>query len=631
MPIKYSNFYTYRNNSVKNAKSRGFNGNNFKNLRSAKQNNMKQHDSESNSDFDLESDSGSSESSKSSGSESETEIGSTHSESELNKPFTVVGGGKLNKQSMVKFDKTSEQIKNQLCEITNNEDYLYDDPVKFQELFDYYESIKSIANEGDKTFIYIYEELTKVFEDEIKIMNELLLEKKITFNNLSKLFCVGKEIIANTYCGEKIAGIIIFAKNINNTFENKTKFEIKIKTYFFNGIKIIEKKTKLNVEKYSGLKSFDELKFKLIDENDKLILKNRGIEYLKYSKGCQYKFYKGNAIIYDYYDENIQLINATGRIMIDVYNNLKQYPDSDDLCEDNKMYCQNLINIDLNNGNDGNDFVFPEDKLHLLWPFLKIFSFKNKCWAEIPIKNISDIKFDDDAYDCLVLNEDKKTLVKNLVKNYKKSTNDIISNKNGGCIFLLHGTPGTGKTLTAESIAELLHVPLYSITSGELGTVSTIVESKLMKILNIAQEWNAVILIDEADVFLEKRQTSDLERNAIVGIFLRLLERFDGIMFLTTNRKTEIDPAFQSRISVSFEYDYLNEDEKVLIFKNLLQKSNITLDSKSIEKYAKLQINGRQIKNLIKLAYTTSIEENIPTNSSHFEKVIEICNADYRY
>ena len=67
---------------------------------------------------------------------------------------------------------------------------------------------------------------------------------------------------------------------------------------------------------------------------------------------------------------------------------------------------------------------------------------------------------------------------------------------------MLHGPPGTGKTLTAEGIAELLKRPLYMVSTGELGTRSDQLEVELNKILDVAHSWGAVLLLDEADVFL---------------------------------------------------------------------------------------------------------------------------------
>jgi hypothetical protein len=74
------------------------------------------------------------------------------------------------------------------------------------------------------------------------------------------------------------------------------------------------------------------------------------------------------------------------------------------------------------------------------------------------------------------------------------------------------------------------------VSAGELGTDSRYLESELQKILDICHAWGAILLLDEADVFLEKRNMQDIHRNALVSIFLRQLEYFQGILFLTTNR-----------------------------------------------------------------------------------------------
>src|SRR6202012_1302752 len=85
-------------------------------------------------------------------------------------------------------------------------------------------------------------------------------------------------------------------------------------------------------------------------------------------------------------------------------------------------------------------------------------------------------------------------------------------------------------------IADLLKCPLYMVSAGDLGTEPTKLEKELQNILDIAHSWGAILLLDEADVFLEQRSIHDIHRNALVSIFLRLLEYFQGILFLTTNR-----------------------------------------------------------------------------------------------
>ena len=79
------------------------------------------------------------------------------------------------------------------------------------------------------------------------------------------------------------------------------------------------------------------------------------------------------------------------------------------------------------------------------------------------------------------------------------------------------------------------------------------------------------VLIDEAEMLLERRSKNDVVRNAMVCIMLRLLEYYRGILFLTTNRVESIDPAFQSRVHCALKYDQLNAESRLAIWSDLLQ------------------------------------------------------------
>merc|ERR1711998_805045 len=92
--------------------------------------------------------------------------------------------------------------------------------------------------------------------------------------------------------------------------------------------------------------------------------------------------------------------------------------------------------------------------------------------------------------------------------------------------------------------------------------MGTELEKSLREILEVASAWNAVVLLDEADIFLEKRSENDVARNAMVGIFLRLLEYHQGVLFLTTNRVKSFDSAFHSRISVALKYPDLDPAQR---------------------------------------------------------------------
>ncbi|KAI1254482.1 hypothetical protein MGN70_003886 [Eutypa lata] len=94
-------------------------------------------------------------------------------------------------------------------------------------------------------------------------------------------------------------------------------------------------------------------------------------------------------------------------------------------------------------------------------------------------------------------------------------------------------------------------MPLYSVTCSDIGTSLEAVEKYLGSVLHLGKKWNCVLLLDEADVFLEERTLSDLDRNSLVSVFLRTLEYYDGVLILTSNRVGTFDEAFQSRIQLA--------------------------------------------------------------------------------
>jgi SpoVK/Ycf46/Vps4 family AAA+-type ATPase len=166
------------------------------------------------------------------------------------------------------------------------------------------------------------------------------------------------------------------------------------------------------------------------------------------------------------------------------------------------------------------------------------------------VDRLQDVAWSDEAFRSLVLGSKQKTLILSLVKQHASNAalfDDVVVGKGKGLIGLLSGGPGCGKTLTAEAVAEVTHRPLYAVSAGELGTAVTDVDKNLVRILELSRTWNAVLLLDEAEVFLQTRSTTDINRNALVSIFLRQLEYYQGVLILTTNLIAQCDPAFESK------------------------------------------------------------------------------------
>jgi len=109
------------------------------------------------------------------------------------------------------------------------------------------------------------------------------------------------------------------------------------------------------------------------------------------------------------------------------------------------------------------------------------------------VEHIGGIQWNKRAFDRLVLSPEKKSLITAMVKEHVLvgTSTDIIEGKGNGLIILLHGALGTGKTLTAESVAEVAEKPLYRVTYGDIGTDPEGVEKYLESVLYIATMWKA--------------------------------------------------------------------------------------------------------------------------------------------
>jgi SpoVK/Ycf46/Vps4 family AAA+-type ATPase len=265
---------------------------------------------------------------------------------------------------------------------------------------------------------------------------------------------------------------------------------------------------------------------------------------------------------------------------------------------------------------------------------------------------VGRVTWNKDAFERLVLPKKTKDLVKALVMvrtsklgeqqgmslSGKRKRDDLIAGKGNGLIMLLHGGPGTGKTLTAESVAELAEMPLYNVTCGDIGTSADAVEKYLQTVLVLGKTWNCVLLLDEADIFLEQRSLSDLERNSLVSVFLRTLEYYGGILILTSNRVGTFDEAFKSRIQVALHYTNLDRVARKKIWKNFFDmmeadEEDVNLDelNKHMQELADQDMNGREIRNALTTARQIALFQKETLAWEHVEQAITTASVFNKY
>ncbi|KAI9890333.1 MAG: hypothetical protein M1814_004243 [Vezdaea aestivalis] len=490
----------------------------------------------------------------------------------------------------------------------------------------------------------------------IGVKNDFVKNSVISYTHLWTIFQPGSLLYSRLFGQDRVT-------KFQNAYDNEgytgTEYHINSNCVVWEGEKFAQSQIQHVIKKFQGTVPINQLPIYPIEFHADAAelearLTARGKKYESLS-GYHYKAYKGKAI------DSMTLgnTNSSGRttyeeteinsrIVIDEYSytrllgnsidnttplestvSTNEDSDDEDYAVDSDQETLSPQKPELRTTSYSEAAQFTPEHYLLCSPVVHAYSLQLKRWQSFFIEPITDITFSNAAFESLVLPEDQKELILSFAESqvkYKDQFDDVIAGKGQGIIMLLSGPPGVGKTLTAESVAENMHTPLYQIGAGELGTQAYEIEQQLERIFTMAVKWDAVLLLDECDVFLEKRSVHDLQRNALVSTFLRMLEYHSGVLFLTTNRVQSMDPAFQSRIHVSLEYPGLNEEAREKIWRNFLARGRGSAEfgNTNMAKLAKLDLNGRQIKNVIKTAQLLASRKEMLLSYDHVKTVLKI-------
>jgi len=355
-----------------------------------------------------------------------------------------------------------------------------------------------------------------------------------------------------------------------------------------------------------------------VERPSKREIENRIAENQEYMKNLdRYQVYEGLAQVPGFMKVRELYVNT--RVMVDM--GALYFVDPDRLGGLLNIINSNLDGAQIDSKVSKKSKGYSEKEYMALSKNVVCYDLTKKQWFIGHRDNLREINFRKDAFEKLQMDAAKKNIIRKICSsdNVEKGNNiDFIDSKGGGNIFLLHGVPGTGKTLTAEAISELLERPLYKVNISEFDSLSEL-EQGIETSLRYAERWNATLLIDEADVALEKRDSTNIERNAIVAVFLRLIEYYSGTMFLTSNRANEFDDAFKSRITFAIHYQSPSTEVKTAIWTNILEGVETDMTKEQIKEVAGYDINGRQIKNIINTATFMSDD-----GSARFEDVMVV-------
>ena len=239
----------------------------------------------------------------------------------------------------------------------------------------------------------------------------------------------------------------------------------------------------------------------------------------------------------------------------------------------------------------------------------------------VHVDDVSPYQYQPTLKQKLVLPQEQTDLIDILTAEMDVLMDDIVQGKSGGTTVLCAGPAGVGKTLTAEVYSEIIKRPLYRVHSGQLGLNVAEMEVALKETLTRAQRWGAIMLIDEADVYI-KRRDDNIAANAVVGVFLRVLEYFNGLLFLTTNRVGDIDEAIISRCIAMIKYHPPGSEDRRKIWQVMCEQFELNVAASLIDELVAIfpAATGRDIKGLAKLVAKFCHQKQLPPSLDVFKR-----------
>ncbi|KAK6077366.1 ATPase [Seiridium cupressi] len=438
----------------------------------------------------------------------------------------------------------------------------------------------------------------------------------------------------------------------------------------WTGRRLLPHRTMVEVTSYTSERKMSALKLKpewYIEQTTPLIVANliqRGNEYFGLRGEPHYREYEGDAwpktshdskarVIVDYSTSSKYI--ATGdtpsnrdgmsSCSVCIGESLGMFSYSGHADEDTYI-CVNGVSHSSHLSEASHELHTGEKALLFCPPRLWAFSLKYKTWRSVSHDDLSVVESQNTSFEqdlCMKLS--RKQSLKQIVSGYIKDTEDVkligsketFGRKGRGLNILLSGSSGTGKTWAAECLSEKFDVPLYSMTCGDLGVNPGVLDQKLQETFTRAKNWNSMVLLDDADIYVYERDVYNLERNALLPIFLRHLEYSDCLTFISVSRIGTVDPAVVTRIHVGVPFPNFDFGTQQKIWHRVIERlphdyverdemqDFITHQLGELDSGRYREMNGRQIRNCIDVALILARNEgSSKMQHRHVERVLEL-------
>lgn len=273
-------------------------------------------------------------------------------------------------------------------------------------------------------------------------------------------------------------------------------------------------------------------------------------------------------------------------------------------------------------GGISRSFFISEDVLkHIVYPQKKKKKVKVKLESLMKEQELFELVEPKTSLEDVVLNPLTREMLDTVLRQLDKNVSNLlkdwgIKDKKTGveARIIFHGPPGTGKTMTALSLAKSLKKQVLSFDCSKI--LSMYIgesEKNVRKIFDTYKDLRdksktePVLLLNEADQFLSSRSSAafssaDKMHNQMQNIFLEQIEKFDGVIIATTNLLENIDQAFSRRFNYKVKFDKPDLAQRVSIWQKSLPKNAPFEDGFSIDELAKYNLTGGQIILVVKNA-----------------------------
>ena len=201
--------------------------------------------------------------------------------------------------------------------------------------------------------------------------------------------------------------------------------------------------------------------------------------------------------------------------------------------------------------------------------------------------------------------------------------------------IIFYGAAGTGKTMTAMSLARTLEKPILSFDCSKILSMYVGESEKNVrkifddfKLLSQKAKVEPILLLNEADQFLSSRSegtgsSADKMHNQMQNIFLEQIERFEGILIATTNLLGNIDKAFSRRFNYKIEFKKPSRKQRLRLWQFMLPEKADYEEAFDIKALARYELTGGQINLIVKnTAYKVAVrEESLFTLKDFLEEI----------